>query len=130
MLPLECTQALCEPDCGILEGRSDKSAWIEHDFWKDSWLQGRERGHGPEGGETFNDVQKRFSELIEYLVANHGETGTETGILLVTHGELIQLALPALCSSLDGKYILEHEFGYSVPIIIESQKGKFSCLEL
>jgi probable phosphoglycerate mutase len=128
-LPMECVDALREPDCGILEGRGDKAAWIEHDFWKNSWLQGHERDRGPEGGETFNDVQKRFSEFIEYLMGRHGETEVETGLLLVTHGELIQLVLPRLCSNPGGKFILEQGFGYSVPIIIESQNCEFSCLK-
>jgi len=100
-LPVECAQALREPDCGILEGRGDKVAWMEHNFWKNNWLRGREHDRGPEGGETYNDVRKRFTEFIEYLIANHGETDTQTGLLLVTHGELLLLALPGLFPCLD-----------------------------
>ena len=69
-----------------------------------------------------------FSEFIENLIAEHSETETQTGLLLVTHRELLLLALPGLFPCLDVTYILEHRLGYTVLTAIESQNEKFSCL--
>jgi broad specificity phosphatase PhoE len=62
-VPLECVDALREPDCGVLEGRGDEVAWEEHDFWKESWFQGRAQDEEPEGGETCEYVRKRLAEF-------------------------------------------------------------------
>lgn len=38
-VPLEIADALREPDCGIMEGRSDDAAWDEHRRVWHAWLE-------------------------------------------------------------------------------------------
>jgi broad specificity phosphatase PhoE len=64
---MDCVDALREPDCGALEGRGDKAAWKEHDFWKESWFLGRDQDKGPRDGETCQDVRRRLAEFIIFL---------------------------------------------------------------
>ncbi len=124
-VPAECTIALREPDCGVLEGRADKAAWEEHSYWKNKWLEGYEHDRGPEDGETYYEVCGRFSEFTNILVAQYGKT--EAGLLLVTHGALLLFSPPALCPEEEIKSILERGLGYCDSIIVEFQNGKFVC---
>jgi broad specificity phosphatase PhoE len=125
LVPAECTSALREPDCGILEGRADEAAWEEHNYWKKKWLEGCEHDRGPEGGETYNEICERFSEFVKSLVAQYGNT--EAGLLLVKHGALLLFGLPALCPNSEMKSVLERGVGYCASLVIELQNGKFTC---
>lgn len=117
--PLECTQALREPDCGSLEGRGDIMAWAEHDFWKAAWLAGRALEHGPRGGETCMEVRKRLAEFVEALVDRYG--ASESEFLLVTHGALILFGLPHVVSGVEAHNLLEHGIEHTALICAEYQ---------
>jgi broad specificity phosphatase PhoE len=123
---LECVDALREPDCGVLEGRGDESAWKEHDFWKESWFHGRDQDHGPKGGETCQEVKKRLAQFIESLIAFHGKTESE--FLLVTHGALILYGLPGILADVDPKFIWKQGLGHTVLITTELRGGKLVCV--
>ena len=120
--PMECEQALREPDCGVLEGRGDADAWAEHKYWLETWLAGRARDKGPQGGETYNAARERFTSFIEEIKRKYGESSAE--FVLVTHGEQMLFGLPGLVVGLDAQFMLEHGLGYTVLITSELQEGK------
>ncbi len=120
--PLEFVDALREPDCGVLEGRADKAAWKEHDFWMENWFHGRNQDRGPKDGETCDEVKQRLAMFIHSLIACHGETQSE--FLLVTHGALILYGLPGVLADVDHQFIWEHGLGHAVLITSEWRDGK------
>jgi broad specificity phosphatase PhoE len=123
--PLDCVDALREPDCGVLEGRGDEAAWKEHDFWKESWFLGHKQDCGPKEGETCDEVRKRLAGFIESLIAGYGETQSE--FLLVTHGALLLYGLPVVTPKLDPQLIWEHGLGHAVLITMELREGRLAC---
>jgi broad specificity phosphatase PhoE len=121
-VPMECVDALREPDCGVLEGRGDEAAWKEHDYWKESWFFGREEDSGPQGGETCQDVRRRLAGFIAELINRFGETESE--FLLVTHGALLLYGLPGVLTDIDNQFVLEHGLGYTLLISTEVLAGR------
>jgi broad specificity phosphatase PhoE len=119
--PLECVQALREPDCGILEGRGDPEAWAEHGYWLETWLAGRMRDKGPQDGETYNTVRERFTSFIEKLIGDYGESSTE--FVLVAHGELMLLGLPGLLAGLETQAFLPRGLGYTELLMADCVSG-------
>ncbi len=124
--PMECVDALREPDCGVLEGRGDAKAWSQHTCWMQTWLSGQERNSGPQGGETFEEVRKRFGDFIESLVIGFG--ATESEFLLITHGALLLIGLPEILAGLDRQFIVDHPPGYTALITAEYKKGMLACV--
>ncbi len=126
-VPLECMDALREPDCGVLEGRGDTDAWTEHDSWKERWLLGIDMDRGPQGGETCIEVQARFKGFIKALMARFEETSAE--FIIVSHGALILYGLPVVVEGIDNKFICGHGLGHTTLIITECREGKLTCIE-
>ncbi len=124
--PVACADGLREPDCGFLEGGADEAAWVEHNYWKEAWLEGRELEHGPQDGETCKEVRTRLAKFIQKLIADYGETDCE--FLLVTHGALILFGLPEVLTGLDQQTILDHGLEHTALITAELREGKLVCL--
>jgi len=121
--PLELADGLREPDCGVLEGRSDEAAWVEHDRWKKNWSSGRDLDKKLEGGESYEDVRERFVAFVKGLVARYGKTDAE--FLLVTHGAAMLIGLPALFT-VDQQSILNYGLGHTALFAAEVQDGKLA----
>ena len=81
---------LAECWCGELEGRSDDDAWAVHGAVNADWAAGR-RHSRPPGGESLDDVLRRLQPLVAELGGRPSGT-----FLLVSHGSLVQSALPVL----------------------------------
>jgi broad specificity phosphatase PhoE len=64
----EISQALCEFDCGILEGRSDEQAWQAWQELWEAWTIRHEWERRIVGVESFRDIQGRFEPFIDDLV--------------------------------------------------------------
>jgi broad specificity phosphatase PhoE len=126
-LPFEPADALCEYDCGILEGRADAEAWQQHSAATDFWLQQGNSHYKPEGGESFLDIQGRFLPFVQGLVERHRHAAES--ILLVTHGGLCQLMLPLLCANLDPAFVAAHGMGHTTPVIVEPQGDELVCVD-
>jgi broad specificity phosphatase PhoE len=125
-VPLELAPALREPDCGVLEGRGDPDAWLEHKYWLETWLAGYEHHRGPKCGDTFAVARERFVSFVEKLVKEYGESAEE--LILVTHGEMIILGLPGLILDLDKQYIQEKGLGYAGLICAGIKDGKLKLI--
>ena len=126
-LPVEFADALREPDCGIMEGRSDEEAWAEHDRVMYEWVVQRKFDSRIEGGESFHDLRARFVPFVDRLVAVHG--GTDRNILLLTHGSLLYLMLPLVLTNVDLASVREYPMPNTGVIIAERQAHALVCLE-
>ncbi len=126
-VPFEIADALREPDCGILEGRSDETAWAEHHRVKLDWLLHQKFDSYLEGGETFDDLRARFVPFVDRLVAAHGDT--DHNILLITHGSLLYLMLPQVLTNVDFVSVRELPMPNTGVIVVEKRANDLICLE-
>lgn len=128
-LPFEIADALREPDCGILEGRADEEAWLDHDRVKSDWLLHQKFDSCIEGGESFHDLRARFVPFVNRLVAAYGST--DHNVLLVTHGSLLYLMLPLVLSNVDFAAAREYPMPNTGVIVVEKRAdvliGKTWC---
>jgi broad specificity phosphatase PhoE len=85
-------------------------------------MQRRNYEIAPRGGESFLDIQNRFLPFIETL-----KNSTRENILLVGHGGLFLLMLPALLSNISNDFAREHGVGHTECIIAESTSNGFVC---
>ena len=126
-LPVEMAEALCEPDCGIMEGRADEEAWAEHNRVMYDWLVLRKFDSRIEGGESFHDLRARFVPCVNRLVAVYGDT--DHNILLITHGSLLYLMLPLVLTNVDFAAVREYPMPNAGVIIAARQAHSLVCLE-
>jgi broad specificity phosphatase PhoE len=126
-LPVEIAAALREPDCGIMEGRSDEEAWAEHGRVAHDWIVERKFDSCIEGGESLHDLRARFVPFIDQLVAAHGDT--DHHILLITHGSLLYLMLPLVLANIDPVSVREYPMPNTAVIVAKKQANNLVCLE-
>ncbi len=126
-LPVEITKALCEPDCGVMEGRADEEAWAEHDRVMHDWMVYQRFDSCIAGGESYNDLRARFVPFIERLVAAH--VNSAHNILLITHGSLLYLMLPLVLANLDSTAMVDLPMPNTGVIIVEQRASGLVCLE-
>jgi broad specificity phosphatase PhoE len=125
--PMECVDALREPDCGVLEGRGDEDAWRQHDHFKASWAHGLELSSGPEGGETCEQARMRLAFFVGNLIDQYGKTELE--FVLVTHGALILYGLPVIVAGWDDQDVLLREIGHTGLITTEWRDQMLTLVE-
>jgi 2,3-bisphosphoglycerate-dependent phosphoglycerate mutase len=121
-VPLELADGLREPDCGALEGRCDAEAWAEHRVWMETWLSGRDLDRGPQGGESYAAVRKRFTSFVLDLVGKYKDSPTE--FILLTHGAALLFSLPGLVEGLDVPYLHEHGVGHADVLQVVYRDGR------
>ncbi len=125
-LPVELADALREPDCGIMEGRSDEDAWAEHDRVMRDWVVLRQFDSRIEGGERYSDLRARFVPFIDRLITAHGDS--DHNLLLITHGSLLYLMLPLVLSNIDLATVGDYPMPNTAVIIAEKQANELRCL--
>jgi probable phosphoglycerate mutase len=126
-MPVEMTDALREPDCGILEGRGDEEAWAEHARATHDWVVEHKFDSRIDGGESYNDLRARFVPFIDRLVTDHGNTDHK--ILLITHGSLLYLMLPLVLTNIDFATVREYPMNNTIVITAEKCADGLVCLE-
>jgi probable phosphoglycerate mutase len=124
-LPVEIADALREPDCGIMEGRGDEEAWVEHARVATDWVEGKFDSR-IEGGESYHDLRARFVPFIDRLAVAHGDT--DHNIFLITHGSLLYLMLPLVLSNIDLATVGEYPMPNTAVIIAEKRANELVCL--
>lgn len=121
------TDALREYDCGVLEGRSDETAW---DGWRelfDAWVVHKRWEDRIEGGESFYDIQARFEPFIAGLLQSYATTDAE--IVCVGHGGLYWMMLPVVMQNVTTELIAQRKFEYARCIVAETQSRGLVCVE-
>jgi broad specificity phosphatase PhoE len=117
------TPALAEFDMGVLEGRSDAEGWRQYDLLMDAWLV---QGNGQariEGGESLDEVQARFTQLIDTLRAEP----PGGPVLLVSHGGTLISVLPRLAANLDADFARQRSLGHTEVIVVEMSVDALRC---
>src|SRR5690242_5572321 len=97
-LEYEVAGALCEYDCGVLEGRSDDEAWAMHWAVNRDWFESQKWESRTEGGESFLDIKARFVPFIDQLIARRDVSGD---VALVGHGGTYISMLPLVMKNID-----------------------------
>jgi alpha-ribazole phosphatase len=120
----EVTDALCEFDCGIAEGRSDPEAWALHRRVMDDWLQHDQPGARIEQGESFLDIQNRFVPFIENLGKEQGKADAS---ILIGHGGLYLCMLPLVLVNVSRAAVLP--FPNAAYVLAERRANGLVCLE-
>jgi probable phosphoglycerate mutase len=125
-LPFEVANALREPDCGVLEGRSDDAAWAEHRRVMVDWLLHEKFDSRIEGGESYQDVRARFVPFIDRLTARHGHT--TRNLVMIAHGSLLYTMLPVVLSNIDLAYAREQPMPNTAVIVAETYANDLRCV--
>jgi len=124
-IPYMVTDALREYDCGVMEGRSDESAWETYEEVLQDWVNGHwERRI--EQGESLEEIKARFVPFVEGLVKEY--QGSEAGTVLVGHGGLYRCTLPLVLENVDLKYALAHPIGPTEYVVAEERAGRLVCV--
>ena len=128
-LSVECVKVdgLREFDCGVAEGRADEAAWALWQAEYDAWVFNHDYGHKIEGGESFQEVQKRFVPFINSLVRNYA--GTKSEIICVSHGGIYSVMLPCIMQNVTPDLMMKHGFDYTSCIVAQLRQGSLVCTE-
>jgi broad specificity phosphatase PhoE len=122
---LEITEALREWDVGVYEGRRDPEGWKLHRQVQEDWFyHGRLESKMP-GGESFLDIQARFTPFVEGLLQAEGADSRQ--VVLVGHGGLYIAMLPVVLRNIDHAFALQHGFDYTGCVIAEARLDGLHC---
>ena len=124
--PLELTEALREWNVGIYEGTTDPVGWKLHAQVQDDWFVRGDYESRMPGGESYNEIRKRFVPLIESLVQEKSDP--DRNVALVGHGGLYTAMLPAILKNITVAFAREHGFPYTAVIIAETRLDGLRCI--
>jgi probable phosphoglycerate mutase len=122
-LPLTTAEALCEFDCGVLEGRSDPFSWLRFSLILQQWFDRKRVTKRFRGGESFLDVRQRFATFMADLVTRHASP--EERVLCITHGGTLHIGLTGLLGDLPFEQVIGWSIPYTSVISTEFKNGKF-----
>ncbi len=125
-LEAQIADALREPYCGIIEGRSDADAWKMHSDQEQAWEAGQFDYHIPEG-ESFNDVRDRFLPFVEQLLARHREDSGS--IVMVSHGSILRNMLPLILMNISVDFTHTHGLRNCAYLVAAPSNAGLVCLE-
>jgi broad specificity phosphatase PhoE len=126
-LPVVVEDALRENDCGSLEGRGDEEAWAVMIELFQAWMQGKRRNETMAGGESFDDINRRFMPFMHGLVQE--SQGKPGNILLVSHGGLLYTMLPLLLENISFEFAGSRIMTNTSLVIADEQDGLLYCRE-
>jgi broad specificity phosphatase PhoE len=126
LAPVEITEALREWSVGIYEGTTDPVGWELHRQVQDLWFNHRQLDSRMPGGESFNDIQARFTPFIDALVSARGNS--EGNIILVGHGGLYMAMLPAIFKNVGFSFAAQHGFSNTAYALAEIRPDGLYCL--
>ncbi len=123
----EISQALCEFDCGILEGRSDERAWQTWQELWEAWTIRHDWEWRIEGGESFRDIQGRFEPFIDGLVQQYGDS--DINLACVAHGGLYSMMLPVVLKNVSAELVSQYGFDYTACVVAEWCPAGLVCVK-
>jgi probable phosphoglycerate mutase len=126
-IPHVVEDGLREYDVGILEGRTYDGG-TEELYWQVvlQWMVAKNWEARIEGGESYDDIRARFMPLIRRL-EREGQ-GTESNVLLISHGGTLRAMLPLLLSNVDHAFALESSIAYTTVVVAERRGSEWVCL--
>lgn len=78
------------------------------------------------GGESLNDMRRRFLPLVNQTIEDASEPGI---ILLITHGGILEAMLPFVFENIDFNFTRTHPIGNITIVKGKLQDGRLICLE-
>jgi broad specificity phosphatase PhoE len=123
--PLEFTEALREWSVGIYEGTTDPLGWRLHDQVMEDWSVNQNYDSKMPGGESFHEIQARFTPFIEGLVRERGKSNEN--IILVGHGGLYHAILPVTFKNVDFAFSRLHPFHNTSYAVAETRADGLYC---
>jgi probable phosphoglycerate mutase len=124
--PLQIADSLREWDVGVYEGTTDPQGWELHRQVQEDWFFRKKMDSKMPGGESFNDIRKRFLPFVEKLI--HDGQKSEQNILLVAHGGLYVAMLPVIFKNIDFKFAYQHQFPNTAYALGETRADGLYCL--
>lgn len=126
-LSVQISDALREFDCGMAEGKGDEVSWGLHNQVVQDWLQDGQFDRRIEGGESFNDMRRRFVPFVEKLIAS---PDTMAGsILLIGHGSLFGCMLPLVLRNVAAVFPSQFAFPNTGYVLAETTPRGLLCRE-
>ena len=121
------TDALREFDVGILEGRSDESAWRQFSELHQKWLRQGLLDEKIPGGESYLEMRGRFVPFIENLIETFGNS--KKVIALVSHGGIYRIMLPEVLPNISHSFAQEHPLANTDFVKTEWTGNELICRE-
>jgi 2,3-bisphosphoglycerate-dependent phosphoglycerate mutase len=125
-VPVDVTDALCEFDCGILEGTSEAAGWTLQEEVMAAWLAG-DYERRIEGGESFLDMRARFVPFVEGVVATADPTAG--ALVYISHGGLYHHMLPLVLQNIDAHFAATHVLGNCGYVLAETHPDGLYAVE-
>jgi 2,3-bisphosphoglycerate-dependent phosphoglycerate mutase len=116
--------ALCEYDCGILEGRADAAGWALYTEVQEAWLAHADWDRRVEGGESFREMQARFVPFVLDLVERQRQG---EAYVLIGHGGLFHCMLPLVLTNVDPAFVRSHPMDNTAYVLAAEQDGRLIC---
>jgi probable phosphoglycerate mutase len=123
----EAVDALREYDCGVLEGAGGRDAARIYAEVLDDWVERYLWNRRIEGGESFNDIRRRFVPFVEALVDRPPEH--QANSLLVAHGGVLRCMLPLVLANVDLEFSMSNRLGYAATVTAHAQPDRLVCLD-
>ena len=109
---------------GILEGKSDIDSWNQlTDLWK-LWLSGEAHSVAIPEGECLDDVVIRVGDFLNSIIKEYGESDI---ILCISHGGVLQTALPYVLKDNKAEELKSYYLQNTDIVEIEYLNNGFSC---
>lgn len=121
---IETTGALREFDVGILDGTGSGETFEKEQELVDEWLLKKNWDAKIEGGESYNELKDRFSELFDSVKIKGYEN-----VLLVGHGGIIQCMTPFVCENIGFETCHGTLLKNAQYVLMETDGEKTKCLK-
>lgn len=126
-LPYQMTDALRDYDMGIYENSQDPAAWqANHDLFI-AWTVEHQPDRRIEGGESLNDMRRRFEPFIDALLAAHRDDA-RARLALISHGGVYLALLPALLANVPHEWALRQGLSNTGVVVAEPGEDGLICL--
>lgn len=125
--PYEINNALCEYDCGILEGKSDAASWKVYEKVLYQWMMLEQWNERIEGGESFNEIMSRFVPFIQKVTQDYRQQ--DVNVALVGHGGIFRCMLPRILVNVTPQFALEHPLGNAGHVVALVRAEDLVCVE-
>lgn len=119
------TEALREYDVGSFEGTADQSHWEEYLQTEDDWLLRRLWHCRNGGGESYIDIDRRFTPFIS-TVCQEKDSGS---FILVGHGGLFRVMLPRVLVNISYSFSHANVLGHGSYATAAFSNQALRCIE-
>ncbi len=111
----------------MLEGQSTPQTWQGWRDLYDAWMVRKDYDVRLEGGESFNDIRRRFLPFMDEMINRSGES--DAAALCISHGGLYLTMLPLVLRNIDAQTLQQHGFGYTSCLAAELHPDGLHCVE-